>query len=138
VKTGKPSGTETMDYLAERVRDIVGPHPSITEKMMFGGITFLLNGHILVGCKKDGQILLSVGKEHYETALGRPGTTPMSHSGRSMTGFVWVEPDAIEDEDDLKSWVDFALRAVGGKPPKEAKPAARKAPAKKAAARKKL
>ena len=90
---------------------------------MFGGITFLLNGRILVGCRKDGQILLSVGRDHYEAALARPGATPMSHSGRSMTGFVWVEADAVEDDDALASWTDFALMAVGSRPPKEAKPA---------------
>ena len=38
-----------------------------------------------------------------------------------MTGFFWVDPDAIEDDDDLASWVDFAFRAVSGKPPKEEK-----------------
>jgi hypothetical protein len=48
----------------------------------------------------------------------------MSHSGRQMTGFVWVEPDAIEDDADLASWVGFALAAVAQRPP--AKPTARK------------
>jgi hypothetical protein len=52
-----------------------------------------------------------------------------------MTGFFWIEPDAIEDDDDLRSWVDFAMAAVSAKPPKDAKPA-KKAPAKKAAAKK--
>jgi TfoX/Sxy family transcriptional regulator of competence genes len=123
---------ETMDHLAERVRTLVGDHPGITEKYMFGGLTFLLNGHILVGCKKDGQILLSVGKENAEAAAARPGATAMIHNNREMTGFFWIEPDALEDDDDLKSWVDFAFKAVGRKPPKDAKPA-KKARAKKAA-----
>ena len=125
---------ETMDHLAERVRTLVGDHPGITEKYMFGGLTFLLNGHILVGCKKDGQILLSVGKENAAIAAARPGATAMVHNNREMTGFFWIEPDALEDDDDLKSWVDFAFKAVGSKPPKEAKPA--KAAAKKASAKK--
>jgi hypothetical protein len=130
------AASTVLDHLAERVRDIVGHRPGVTEKIMFGGLTFLLNGHILVGCKKDGQILLSVGKENYEAALARPGATPMSHSGRSMTGFVWVEPDAIEDDDDLRDWVEFARRAVAQRPPKEEKPKAKKAPARKASATK--
>ena len=57
---------------------ILDGDPRITEKNMFGGLTFLLNGHILVGCKKDGRILLSVGKEHNDEALARPGATQMS------------------------------------------------------------
>ena len=125
---------ETMDHLAERVRMLVGEHPGITEKYMFGGLTFLLNGHILVGCKKDGQILISVGKENAPAAAARSGATAMVHNNREMTGFFWIDPDAIEDDDDLASWVDFAFNAVGAKPSKEARPA-RKAPAKKAAAK---
>src|SRR3954462_11507729 len=91
------SASSTMPHLAERIRDILDGDPRITEKTMFGGLTFLLNGHILVGCKKDGQILLSVGKDNYAAALARPGTTAMEHNGRSMTGFVWVAADARED-----------------------------------------
>jgi len=101
---------------------------------MFGGLTFLLNGHILVGCKKDGQILISVGKENAPAAAARSGATAMVHNNREMTGFFWIDPDAIEDDDDLASWVDFAFKAVAAKPSKEVRPA-RKAPAKKAAAK---
>ncbi|MEO6014687.1 MAG: TfoX/Sxy family protein [Devosia sp.] len=122
------AANETMMYLAERVRELVGHRPGITEKNMFGGLTFLLDGHILVGCKKDGRILLSVGKENNEAALARPGATAMEHNGRSMTGFVWVDADAIEDDDDLASWVAFAEKAAGRKPPASA---AVKAPARK-------
>jgi TfoX/Sxy family transcriptional regulator of competence genes len=126
---------ETMAYLAERIRDIVGPDPRVTEKSMFGGLTFLLDGHILVGTKKDGRILLSVGKDNNDAALARPGATQMVHNGRNMTGFVWVEADAIEDDDDLRDWVRTAYTWVSRMPaddPKK-KAAAKKAPARKAA-----
>lgn len=126
---------ETMAHLAERVRTIVGDDPRITEKTMFGGLTFLLNGHILVGTKKDGRILLSVGKENAEAAAARPGATAMEHNNRTMTGFFWIDADAIEDDDNLASWVEFALAAVGKKPPKDEKPA-KKAPTKNVAAKK--
>lgn len=141
----------TMDHLAERIRDIVGDDPRVTEKTMFGGLTFLLDGHILVGTKKDGRILLSVGKANNDAALARPGATQMVHNNRQMTGFVWVEPDAIEDDDDLRDWVQTAYRWVSQMPaddPKKkaaakktpvtkagAKGPAKKAPAKKATAR---
>lgn len=114
---------ETMMYLAERVRTLVGDDPRIIEKTMFGGLTFLLNGHILIGTKKDGRILVCVGKENAEAAAARPGAVAMVHNDRVMTGFFWVDADAIEDDDDLASWVDFALKAVGNKPPKDDKPA---------------
>ncbi|MEQ1770640.1 MAG: TfoX/Sxy family protein [Devosia sp.] len=125
------SANETMIYLAERVRNILDGDPRITEKNMFGGMTFLLNGHILVGTKMDGRILLSVGKEFHEQAIARPGAVAMEHNGRTMSGFVWVDADAIEDDDDLRDWVRWAERAVAQRPPKDAKPkpAAKKAPA---------
>jgi TfoX/Sxy family transcriptional regulator of competence genes len=115
-----PTASQTMDHLADRVRTILGEDPRITEKNMFGGLTFLFNGHILVGCKKDGRILLSVGKAHNAEAMARPGATQMHHNGRDMIGFVWVEPDAIEDEDDLGDWVKLAERCVRQMPPKAA------------------
>ena len=143
--------TETMDYLAERIRSLIGDDPRVTEKSMFGGLTFLLNGHILVGTKKDGRILLSVGKEHNQAALARPGATQMVHNNRNMTGFVWVEPDAIEDDDVLADWVRTAYgwvslmpsdkptparKAAAGSTRKPAvKSAAKKAPARKAPAK---
>ena len=125
--------SSTMDHLAERVRALLGYDPRITEKNMFGGLTFLLNNHILVGCKKDGRILLSVGKEHNDEALARAGATQMIHGERAMTGFIWVDPDAIEDDDQLEAWVALARRWVERMPIEEAKakPAAKKAPAKK-------
>ena len=120
---------ETMEHLAERVRMLVGEHPAVTEKYMFGGLTFLLDGHILVGCKKDGQILVSVGRENAAAAAALPGATAMVHNGREMTGFFWIDADAIEDDDDLAGWVDFAFKAVASRPPKEHGKPARKAAA---------
>lgn len=127
---------ETMTYLAERVREILGRDPRVTEKHMFGGLTFLLDGHILVGTKKDGRILLSVGRQNNDAALSRPGATPMVHNNRSMTGFVWVEADAIEDDDDLRDWVQTAYDWVANLPATDPKAKARTAPAKTAAAAK--
>ena len=131
------TSNETMTYLAERVREIIGRDPRVSEKTMFGGLTFLFDGHILVGTKKDGRILLSVGKANNDAALARPGATQMVHGGRVMSGFVWVEADAIEDDDDLRDWVQTAYRWVSQMPPDDPKKkaAARKAPAAKSSAR---
>lgn len=110
------SANTTMIHLAERIRTILDGDPRITEKTMFGGLTFLLNGHILVGCNKDGRILLSIGKDHNDEALARPGATQMIQGDRAMRGFIWVDADAIEDDDDLRDWVAFAERWVSRMP----------------------
>ena len=109
---------ETMDYLAERVRTLLGDDPRVTEKNMFGGLTFLLNGHILVGTKKDGRILLSVGKDNNEAALARPGATQMVHNNRNMTGFIAVEPDTLPDAKAIKEWIAYAQSYVKTLPAK--------------------
>jgi hypothetical protein len=122
--------SETVDHLADRIRMIVGEDPRITEKYMFGGLTFLLNGHILVGCKKDGRILISVGKDNHAAAAARPGTEAMVHNDRVMSGFFWIDGDAIEDDDALVDWIRFAEKAVAQRPVKDAKPPkSRKTPA---------
>lgn len=124
--------SEAMIHMADRVRMLVGDDPRVTEKMMFGGPTFLLNGRILVGCRPDGGILVSVGKANHEAAKARPGSTEMLQGGRVMSGFFWIDPDAIEDDEALEDWVRFAGQAVAQRPPREEKP---KRPRKTAAAR---
>ena len=110
--------SSTMDHLIDRIRLIIDGDPRITEKKMFGGLTFLLNGHILVGAKKDGRILLSVGKENNNEAMGRSGAVQMVHRDKPMRGFIWVDADAIEDDEDLADWIKTAERWVSRMPPK--------------------
>lgn len=118
----RPAAKSTaMDYLVDRIRLLLDGDPRVTEKMMFGGLTFLLNNHILVGCRKDGRILLSVGKANNDEALARPGATQMIHGERTMTGFIWVEADAVEDDDALEDWVRIATRWVEQMPIEERK-----------------
>lgn len=114
--------SSAIAHLTDRIRALVDGDPRITEKIMFGGLTFLLNGHILAGIRKDGSILLSVGKAHYATALARPGTEPMLHGGRTMTGFLFVDADAIEDDEALEEWIRLAERWVSELPVKPPKP----------------
>ena len=111
-------GKLIMAETAARVRALVGFDPRITEKFMFGGQTFLLNGHILASCKPDGRILLGLGPEATGAALMRSGTAPMTMNGRRAKGFVWVDADAIEDDGDLRDWIELAERHVAALPPK--------------------
>ena len=126
--------SSAQDELIERIRLILDGDRRIQEKRMFGGLSFLLRGHILIAARKDGGALLSVGKEHNDEAMARPGTTQMVHGGRIMRGFVFVDADALEDDDDLRDWIRTAERWVSVKPAKAGKAGAN-APAKKAPGR---
>lgn len=105
------------EELANRIRDLL-PDPAIREQKMFGGIAFMLAGNMLVGPMKDGSLLVRVGKEGMDKALALPGASIMTMGSKTMTGFVVVSGDAIEEDFALGEWIDRAHTFVKTLPPK--------------------
>ncbi|WP_340149227.1 TfoX/Sxy family protein [uncultured Sneathiella sp.] len=104
------------EHTADLLRSALGSRTGISEKKMFGGVCFLLNGNMLCGTGED-RFMFRVGKENEAEALEMPGAEPMVHGGRRMGGFVWVDAgEAIETG--LERWTALALRFVGSLPPK--------------------
>lgn len=97
---------------------------AVREVKMFGGIGFMLNGNLVAAASKRG-LLLRVGKDHHEEALTRPGARPMEMRGRTMEGYVYVDPKRLKN-DMLKRWLDDASRFVKTLPPKANKEPLRK------------
>jgi TfoX/Sxy family transcriptional regulator of competence genes len=110
--------SEASEHLADRIRSVLGDRYVFREQKMFGGVAFMLNGNMFVGPMKEGGLLVRVGKKNYQQALARPGARPMTMGGRTMNGFIEVEADAIEDNDDLAAWVDYAIAHVETLPAK--------------------
>ncbi len=106
------------EELGDRIRDLIGHRPGITEKKMFGGIGFMLYGNMVVGSMKSGQLLMRVGPDRHAEAVKRPGATPMIQGGRPMVGFVLVADEGIDTEAALSDSVDFAWAFVATLPPK--------------------
>jgi TfoX/Sxy family transcriptional regulator of competence genes len=117
-KVWKPA--HMKDDLAERIRELIGDHSHGAEIRMFGGICFTLNGNMLVGTMKDGELLARVGDAQETEALARPGARRMNFTGREMKGFIMVAGDALDDEA-LREWISMATAFVGPLPPKAAK-----------------
>ena len=109
--------------LAQILRDALADL-AITEKKMFGGLAFLLNGHMVCGVHKGGA-MVRVGKDHYEDALALPGVTPMMFTGKPMVAMVDVSDAAAEDDTVRGKLLAMALATVRALPPKVAKPAKR-------------
>lgn len=107
-----------VEELADRIRHYLSDRPEITEKTMFGGVAFMLNGNMLVGPIKGGGLLVRVGKEAYETMLALPGAEPMTFTGREMKGYVEVSADVIETGNQLAAWIAQAEQFVQTLPPK--------------------
>ena len=107
--------------LAERIREVLHDRREIVEKRMFGGIAFLLQGHMVVGIVSDN-LMCRVGPDRYERALTRPFARPMDFTGKPMKGYVYVDPPGIEDDAALDNWITACSAFVATLPPK--KPAA--------------
>ena len=85
---------------------------------MFGGIGFLLNGNLLVGVWKDS-LIVRLGPEGGDDALLEPHVSEFNITGRAMKGWELVEPGGIEGDDQLKGWIQRAVKFVGALPAKE-------------------
>ena len=97
------------EELATRVRAALGPLAGLTEKKMFGGMAFMLNGNMCVGVTSD-DLMVRVGPEEHETLLALPHARTMDFTGRPMKGFVFVGLQGTKEEESLKEWVG---RGVG-------------------------
>jgi len=106
------------EELADRIRALIGHRPGVTEKKMFGGSGFMLDGNMVVGAMKSGALMMRVGPDRQEKALALPGAEPMIHGGRTMNGFVLVADEGIEDNDALQASIDFCWTFVATLPPK--------------------
>jgi TfoX/Sxy family transcriptional regulator of competence genes len=84
---------------------------------MFGGVGFLLNGNMLVGVWKDS-LIVRLGLDNYDDALLEPHVREFDITGRAMKGWVLVEPEGVEDDDQLKDWIERALKFVKALPKK--------------------
>src|SRR5687767_7603818 len=111
--------------LAERIRGVLNERSGVSEKRMFGGIAFLVDGHMSVGIVQD-KLMVRVGPESYDRVLRERHARRMDFTGRPMKGFVYVVADGYETDADLQRWVDLGVRFVTSLPAKP--PKGRKGP----------
>ena len=104
--------------LAERIRQRLARRRNVEEKKMFGGVGFLLNGNLLVGVWKDS-LIARLGPDEGDEALLEPHVKEFDITGRAMKGWVLVEPEGVEDDEQLTDWIGRATKFVGTLPAKE-------------------
>jgi TfoX/Sxy family transcriptional regulator of competence genes len=103
--------------VAERLREAYAGLSDVSERKMFGGIAFMVAGHMSTGVVGH-TLMVRVGPERYEEALSRPHAREMDFTGRPMKGFVYVAPEGFESDDDLDAWVRLSLEFLATLPPK--------------------
>ena len=106
------------EELADRLREHLATEPDLTEKKMFGGLAFLLAGHMAVATSGQGGLLLRVDPTRAERLTGQPAAQPMVMRGRELTGWLHVEVDASVTDEELGRWVDEGVTFVRSLPPK--------------------
>ena len=105
------------ESLAARIRDALARKNGIDARKMFGCICFLLNGNALAGVWKD-RLIARLGPDEGEAALGEPHVRAFDITGKPMRNWVAVEAQGIEDDDQLKAWVERAVKFVRTLPKK--------------------
>lgn len=94
--------------LAGRIRAALLARDNVSEKKMFGGLCFMVRGHMCCGVE-GRNLMLRVGPERYAAALARVHARPMDFTGKPLKGFVFVSPAGVRTARQLESWLAPAL-----------------------------
>jgi TfoX/Sxy family transcriptional regulator of competence genes len=106
--------------LAQRVREALASRESVSERRMFGGLAFLVDGKMFVGIS-GSKLMARVGTERYRDALSLPHAREMNFTGKPMKGYVYVDPSGLTEDRDLLAWVSWCVGYVASLPPKKSK-----------------
>jgi TfoX/Sxy family transcriptional regulator of competence genes len=106
------------DELAERVREVIGAEPGMTEKRMFGGLGFLLYGNLAVSASSQGGLLVRIDPNEAESLTSNPHVRRFEMRGREMAGWLHVEAEALASDDELRRWVDKGVTYAQSLPAK--------------------
>jgi TfoX/Sxy family transcriptional regulator of competence genes len=95
------------EQLAERIRAVLEGRPDVQERRMFGGIAFLLSGHMACGIVGT-DLMVRLGREGTESALAEPHVRPMDFTGRPSSTMVFVDREGTASDGALAAWVHRA------------------------------
>ena len=104
--------------LAQRIRDLLTRIPDLRERQMFGGLSFLIGGHMTCGIVGN-DLVLRVGDTAAEAALDEPHVRPMDFTGRPIRSMIYVAPAGTATDQALKRWIERAVQYVQTLPPKD-------------------
>lgn len=107
------------EELANRVRELVLIEPGLSEKRMFGGLAFLVDSHMAVSVSGQGGLLLRVDPQETAALLEQPHAQPFQMRGRTMSGWLRIEPEGVQDREGLEAWVARGIDYARSLPPKQ-------------------
>jgi TfoX/Sxy family transcriptional regulator of competence genes len=104
--------------LANRIRELIAAEPAVTEKKMFGGLAFLVAGHMAVAASGQGGLLVHVDPDDTDALVELPHASRMEMRGREMNGWVRVTAEGVGTHDELEPWVSRGVGYARSLPPK--------------------
>jgi TfoX/Sxy family transcriptional regulator of competence genes len=104
--------------LADRIRELLATEDGVTEKKMFGGLAFLIGGHLAIGASGQGGIMVRVEPAETEALLATTAATPMVMRGRDLDGWVRVGADEVRTKRQLSAWARRGVAYAHSLPPK--------------------
>ena len=105
------------EQLAARIRDLVADEAGLTEKKMFGGLAFLVEGNMAVAASGQGGLLVRIDPAESAELVETTPAVEMEMRGRSMAGWLRLDSADVEDEE-LSAWVDRGVSFARSLPPK--------------------
>jgi hypothetical protein len=105
--------------LANRIRELIAAEPGVVEQKMFGGLAFLIGGHMSVSASGRGGLLLRVAPDETDTLLAKPHAGPFEMRGKTMDGWLRVDPEGVRTKRQLEPWVKRGVAYARSLPPKK-------------------
>lgn len=123
VLPGAPAGVDNPavaydEHLAQRIRKLVAIEPGVTERRMFGGLAFLINGNMLVSASGQGGLLLRIDPAETERLAAKPHAGRFVMRGREMDGWLRIDGDGVASKAQLARWVARGVDYARSLPPK--------------------
>jgi len=104
--------------IADRLRELLASEPGVVEKPMFGGLAFMVAGHMAVSASGQGGLLLRVDPAQTDALIVDPRASRFVMRGREMDGWLRINIDAHATDEELKEWVKHGVDYVRSLPPK--------------------
>ena len=104
--------------LADRIRELIAGESSLTEQKMFGGLAFLIAGNLAVAASGQGGVLVRVDPAQSDMFVATTGARLMEMRGRSMQGWLRVDPEDVRTKRQLARWVEIGTAYARSLPAK--------------------
>jgi hypothetical protein len=102
-------GVAYDEHLADRIRELVAVEPALSEKKMFGGLAFLIGGHMAVAASGQGGVLVRVDPEHSDALVESSKACLAEMRGRQMQGWLRVQAADVATKRQLARWVGVGV-----------------------------